>query len=54
MLFRTNTGQLVDIKKYDFPNDKIYYEKIISIKKQLTSSYKFPKLVEKSFDCKNK
>ena len=29
MLFRTSEGELVEIKKYDFSNDKIYYEKII-------------------------
>lgn len=54
MLFRTNTGQLLELKKYDFPNDKNYYEKIISIKKQLNSLQRFPKLVEKRFDGKNK
>ena len=29
MLFRTSEGELVEIKKYDFSNDKIYYEKIL-------------------------
>jgi hypothetical protein len=46
MLFRTGEGKLIEIKKYDFKNDKLYYEKIIQIKK-LT-----PKL-EKTFDYKN-
>jgi len=36
MLFRTNMGNLIEIKKYDFSNDKLYYEKIIEIKKKLT------------------
>jgi hypothetical protein len=31
MLFRTSEGELVEIKKYDFSNDKIYYEKIMKI-----------------------
>lgn len=33
MLFRTNKGCLIEIKKYNFHNDKIYYEKIMEIKK---------------------
>ena len=33
MLFRTNKGELVELKKYDFPNDKLYYEKVMEIKK---------------------
>jgi hypothetical protein len=36
MLFRTNEGVLVEIKKYDFPNDKLYYQKIMEIKKPFT------------------
>lgn len=38
MLFRTNKGELVEIKKYDFPNDKLYYQKIMEIKKSIKSS----------------
>ena len=37
MLFRTNTGELVEIKKYSFTNDTLYYQKIMEIKKQPTS-----------------
>ena len=33
MLFRTADGKLIEINKYDFKNDKLYYEKIMSIKK---------------------
>jgi hypothetical protein len=33
MLFRTNKGCLIEIKKYNYPNDKIYYKKIMEIKK---------------------
>jgi len=32
MLFRSNTGILIEIKKYDFPNDNLYYKKIMDIK----------------------
>ena len=46
MLFRTNTGQLIEINKYDFTNDKLYYKKLLELK---TSS---PKL-EKTFSHKN-
>ena len=45
MLFRTNDGKLIEIKKYSFINDKLYYEKIIDIKKSV------PKL-EKTFQNK--
>ena len=31
MLFRSINGQLIEINKYDFKNDKLYYEKIVSI-----------------------
>ena len=31
MLFRTVDGKIIEINKYDFKNDKIYYEKIMSI-----------------------
>ena len=44
MLFRTNKGILVEIKKYDFPNDKLYYEKIMEIKKQFIKKNKSSKL----------
>jgi hypothetical protein len=34
MLFRTNKGELVEVKKYNFPNDKLYYQKIMELKKR--------------------
>jgi hypothetical protein len=39
MLFRTNKGTLVEIKKYDFPNDKLYYEKLMEIKKPISKEH---------------
>ena len=48
MLFRTNAGELIEIIKYNFANDKLYYEKIMKINKQLS----FAKL-EKTSDEKN-
>lgn len=32
MIFRNSQGKLVNIKKYDYANDKSFYKKIISIK----------------------
>jgi hypothetical protein len=34
MLFRTNKGELLEIKKYNFLNDKLYYQKIMELKKR--------------------
>ena len=33
MLFRTSTGGLIEVKKYNFSSDKLYYKKIMDIKK---------------------
>jgi hypothetical protein len=33
MLFRNTKGELVEINKYDSINDKLYYQKIMEIKK---------------------
>jgi hypothetical protein len=46
MLFRTNDGKLIELKKNNFINDKLYYEKLMFIKKPL------PKL-EKTFQNKD-
>jgi hypothetical protein len=32
MIFRDYTGKLIEINKFDFKNDKSYYNKIIQIK----------------------
>lgn len=52
MLFRTSKGELVDVKKYNFTNDKLYYQKIMEIKKPiiepLNTLMSFAKL-EKTF-----
>ena len=36
MLFRNINGNLVEINKYDFNNDKAYYQKIMEIKQVFT------------------
>ena len=38
MLFRTVNGELVQINRYNFKNDKMYYEKIMEIKKQFINN----------------
>jgi len=38
MLFRINTGELIEINKYNFSNDKLYYQKIMDLKKPLTKN----------------
>jgi hypothetical protein len=38
MLIRINTGELVEINKYNFSNDKLYYQKIMDLKKPLAKS----------------
>ena len=45
MLFRTSEGNLIEIRKYSFKNDTLYYEKLLEIKQ-------LPKL-EKTFTYKN-
>jgi hypothetical protein len=34
MLFRSNNGDLIEIKKYNYSSDKLYYEKIMEIKRE--------------------
>ena len=52
MIFRTITGELVEINKYDFINDKLYYEKIMKIKEPFVKSISSAKL-KKTFNNKN-
>ena len=39
MLFRTSNCELLELKKYDFPNDKLYYEKIMEIKRPIIKQF---------------
>lgn len=48
MIFRTHSGQLIEIKKYNYINDKLYYKKLLEIK-QPSKQY----ISEKTFDNKN-
>jgi hypothetical protein len=38
MLFRDISGNLVELNRYDFINDKLYYQKIIEFKKNTKST----------------
>ena len=40
MLFRDINGNLIELNRYDFKNDKLYYQKIMEIKRQFTKSNK--------------
>lgn len=60
MLFRTATDELIDVKMNNFKNDKIYYEKISQIKKQIIEKNNNSKLeleskikLKKTFNNKN-
>jgi hypothetical protein len=48
MLFRINTGELVEINKYNFSNDKLYYQKIMELKKPLVKPIPLAKSSTKS------
>ena len=36
MIFRTVTGELIQINRYDFKTDTLYYKKIMDIQRQFT------------------
>jgi hypothetical protein len=40
MLFRTNKGELIEINKYNFINDTLYFQKIMQIKQSREQSSK--------------
>jgi hypothetical protein len=43
MLFRDISGNLIELNRYDFINDKLYYQKIIEIKTKITKSVEVKK-----------
>jgi hypothetical protein len=63
MLFRDVNGNLIQLNRYDFKNDKVYYQKIMEIKKQFTkttknkysnySNYVINNTLKETFDHKN-
>jgi hypothetical protein len=36
MIFRNSNGDLIEINKYDYPNDQIYYEKVMKLQEEFT------------------
>jgi hypothetical protein len=56
MLFRTNTGELIEIKKYNYKNDKLYYQQVMKIKNNnfnKTQINPFFAKLEKTLENKN-
>jgi len=53
MLFRTNKGELLEIKKYDFANDTFYYQKIMSIQEKSATFKKTHNIYDHAFTNKN-
>ena len=53
MLFRTYNGELIEIKRYTYTNDKLYYIKIMEIKQSFSKSLISSIKSEKTFDNKN-
>jgi hypothetical protein len=53
MLFRTNNGELIEIKRYNYSNDKLYYKKIMDVKQPFSKSFHSSTKSEKTFDNKN-
>jgi len=53
MLFRTYNGELIEIKRYNYSNDKLYYKKIMEVKQSFTKSFLSSTKSEKTFNNKN-
>lgn len=53
MIFRTNKGELIEIKKYNYSNDKLYYEKVMKIKKPLPQIEKVHDACNNTLKCEN-
>jgi hypothetical protein len=53
MLFRTNNGELIELKRYNYPNDKLYYKKIMEVKQTFSKSLIPSPKLEKTFNNKN-
>ena len=52
MIFRNINGELVQINKYDFVNDKLYYEKIEELNKPFFKMKHLAKLLPKDYSKK--
>ena len=48
MIFRNNSGELVEINKYNYSNDTIYYEKVMKLQEEFTKCIKEEKNMNKS------
>ena len=52
MIFRTINDEFIEIKRYHYKNDKLYYEKIMEIKKEILNKYQSSKS-KKALNNKN-
>ena len=48
MIFRNSKGELIEINKYDYMNDMIYYEKIMKLQEEFTKCSTNDKNINKS------
>ena len=53
MLFRSYNGDLIEINRYNYSNDKLYYKKIMEIKQSFTKSLLSATKSENTFNNKN-
>lgn len=53
MIFRNSNGDLIDINKYDYSNDQIYYEKIMKLQEDFTKYNHHDKNMTKNLVIKN-
>ena len=44
MLFRDSNGNLIELNRYDFKNDKLYYKKLMDIYKSFMNQLPLSKL----------
>ena len=44
MIFRDNNGNLIELNRYDFKNDKLYYKKLMDIYKSFMNQHPLSKL----------
>jgi hypothetical protein len=53
MIFRNSNGNLININKYDYPNDEIYYIKVMKLQEEFTKYNHHDKNSSKNLVIKN-
>lgn len=49
MIFRNKSGKLIEINKYEYSNDMIYYEKMMNLQKEFTKCIREEENINKSY-----